>query len=234
MADRRRGADCGRTDSGHADGSRTRGVAAPGIRTRIMAAAAAGCAVGGSVAVVVAVVAGPGPGLTGYVSEAGVAASSYATTFRLGIFGLAAALLLLGTVLRPAARLAAALLLTGGLLTVVSGAVTCSDGCPLPPFERATVADLVHGGASIAAVAAAVLAMLAVLVSPTASRALRLLSGGAAAIALPLSATVGLGILLVGRGMLVGVVERLLLALIMLWVIAAATVIVQRGRAERK
>ena len=30
------------------------------------------------------------------------------------------------------------------LATVLSATVTCSDGCPLPPFERATVADLVH------------------------------------------------------------------------------------------
>ena len=62
-------------------------------------------------------------------------------------------------------RLAPALLAAGGVLTGLSGAVTCTAGCPLPPFEQPTVADLVHGGASVAATAAVVLAMVALAVS---------------------------------------------------------------------
>ncbi|MFD1323777.1 DUF998 domain-containing protein [Micromonospora sonneratiae] len=188
----------------------------------------------GAGAVTVAVVAGPGPGLTGYVSEAGIATSAYASTFQLGMFSLAAALFLFATALPPTLRPAAALLALSGLSTVLSGAVTCTDGCPLPPFERATTADLVHGGAAIAAVAASVFAMLVIVVSPRAPRSLRRLSVLAAAFALPLSATVGIAILTLGRGRVVGVVERLLLANVMLWVLTAAVVVViQHRRAVR-
>ncbi|MEK8107587.1 hypothetical protein NKG94_25390 [Micromonospora sp. M12] len=48
-----------------------------------------------------AVVAGPGPGITGYVSEAGIADSGHAGTYRIGILALAGALLLIGAALPP-------------------------------------------------------------------------------------------------------------------------------------
>ncbi|MFF4879098.1 DUF998 domain-containing protein [Micromonospora sp. NPDC000668] len=215
------------------------------VARRVAASAAAGCALAGAVAVTVAVVAGPGPGLTGYVSEAGIAGSGHAATYRIGVLALAGALLLLAAALpaevraapalppwvraAPAllagARAAPALLAVSAVCTAVSGAVTCSAGCPLPPFERATVADLVHGGASIAATAAVVLAMVALALAGPAGRAVRWLAGGAAALALPLCATVGLAMLLVGRGEVVGVLERLILALAVLWGLATATVL---------
>jgi hypothetical protein len=193
------------------------------------AATAAGAVALGAAAVTLAVVAGPGPGLTGYVSEAGVASSGYASTYRLGVFGLAAGLLLLAAALPTALRLASALLATAAGATALSGAVTCSDGCPLPPFEPATSADLVHGGASVAAVAAGVFAMLSIAVSGRAPQALRRVSAGAAVLALPLSAAVGLAMLALGRGAVVGVVERVLLAVVALWVIAAALTVAGRG-----
>ncbi|MEO3774378.1 DUF998 domain-containing protein [Micromonospora sp. B9E7] len=194
------------------------------VARRVAGSAAAGCAVAGAVAVTVAVVAGPGPGLTGYVSEAGIAGSAHATTYRIGILALAAALLLVGAALPPGVWAAApALLATGAVCTAVSGAVTCSAGCPLPPFERATVADLVHGGASIAATAAVVFAMVTLAVSGPAGRAVRRLAGMAAALALPLCAAVGLAMLVLGRGTFVGVLERLILALAVLWGLATAT-----------
>ncbi|TYC24946.1 DUF998 domain-containing protein [Micromonospora sp. MP36] len=186
------------------------------------ASAAAGCIVAGTVAVTVAVVAGPGPGLTGYVSEAGVTDSGYAGAYRIGVFALAAALLLLAAALPPALRPAAVLLAVGGAGTVLSGAVTCSAGCPLPPFEAATVADLVHGGASIAATAAVVFAMLALVVAPVVDPPLRRIAGVGVTLALPLSAAIGLAMLTVGRGGLVGVLERLLLAVAALWGLATA------------
>ncbi|MFC4145457.1 DUF998 domain-containing protein [Micromonospora mangrovi] len=186
------------------------------------ASAAAGCITAGAVAVTVAVVAGPGPGLTGYVSEAGVTDSGYAGAYRIGVFALAAALLLLAAALPPALRTAAALLATGGVATVLSGTVTCSAGCPLPPFEATTVADLVHGGASIAATATVVFGMLALVAAPAAGRALRRVAALGAALALPLAAAVGLAMLLVGRGALVGVLERLLLAVAAGWGLATA------------
>nr|WP_246382716.1 DUF998 domain-containing protein [Micromonospora jinlongensis] len=177
----------------------------------------------GAVAVTVAVVAGPGPGLTGYVSEAGIAGSGHATTYRIGILALAAALLLVGAALPPGVWAAPALLATGAVFTAVSGAVTCSAGCPLPPFERATAADLVHGGTSIAATASVVLAMVTLAVSGPAGPVLRRLAGLAAAVSLPLCAAVGLAMLVLGRGAVVGVLERLVLAVAVLWGLATAT-----------
>jgi hypothetical protein len=200
-------------------------VADPGVLRAAAASAAAGCTVAGVVAVTVAVVAGPGPGLTGYVSEAGVTDSGYAGAYRIGVFALAAALLLLAAALPPALRTAAALLVAGAAGTVLSGAVTCSTGCPLPPFEAATVADLVHGGASIAATAAVVFAMLALMLAPAAGRALRRVAAVGAVLALPLSGAVGLAMLLAGRGSLVGVLERLLLAVAAGWGLATAAVL---------
>ncbi|GAA4562356.1 hypothetical protein GCM10023176_03410 [Micromonospora coerulea] len=206
-------------------------MADPGLGRVVAASAAAGCTLAGAVAVTVAVVAGPGPGPTGYVSEAGVADSPYAPAYRIGIFAVAAALLLLAVALPPALRVAAALLAAGSVLTLLSGAVTCSAGCPLPPFETATAADLVHGGASIAATAAVVFAMLALLVSPAAVPGLRRIAGLGAALALPLSAAIGLAMLTVGRGGLVGVLERLLLAVAAGWGLATATAL---GLAHRR
>ncbi|MFR9775536.1 DUF998 domain-containing protein [Micromonospora sp. MS34] len=197
-------------------------MAEPGVARAAAASAAAGCILAGAVAVTVAVVAGPGPGLTGYVSEAGVTDSGYAAAYRIGVFALAAAQLLLAAALPPALRTAAALLAAGGVGTVLSGAVTCSAGCPLPPFEATTVTDLVHGGASIAATAAVVFAMLALLASPAAAPPVRRVAGVGAALALPLAAAVGLAMLIVGRGGLVGVLERLLLAVAAGWGVATA------------
>ncbi|MFF5171195.1 DUF998 domain-containing protein [Micromonospora sp. NPDC000089] len=201
-------------------------TAPPGTTARAVAAsAAAGCLVAGTVAVTVAVVAGPGPGLTGYVSEAGVTTSRYAPAYRIGIFAVAAALLLLATALPPAARIAAGLLATGSLFTLLSGAVTCSAGCPLPPFEAATVADLVHGGASIAAVAAVVFAMLALRLRPVASPALCRIGTLGAAVALPLSGAIAVALVTVGRGGLVGGLERVLLAVAVGWGLLTATLL---------
>ncbi|MET8092599.1 DUF998 domain-containing protein [Micromonospora sp. NPDC005220] len=194
------------------------------IARRAAGAAAAGCILAGAVAVTFAVVAGPGPGFTGYVSEAGIAGSAHAATYRIGVLALAGALLLIGAALPPGVWAAApALLAAGAVFTAVSGAVTCSDGCPLPPFERATTADLVHGGASIAATATVVFAMVTLAVSGPAGRMVRRLAGGAAALALPLGATVGLAMLVIGRGPVVGVLERLILALAVLWGLSTAT-----------
>ncbi|MFF0653980.1 MULTISPECIES: DUF998 domain-containing protein [Micromonospora] len=189
---------------------------------RIAAAFAAVCLAAGVAAVTVAVVAGPGPGPAAYVSEAGITDSGYAGAYRVGIFSVAASLLLLAGALPPGSRAAAGLLGAGAVATVVSGAVTCSEGCPLPPFEATTVADLVHGGASIAATAAVVLAMLVLLFSPAADRGLRRIAAIGAALALPVAAVVGLALLLVGRSTLLGVSERVLLAVAAAWGLATS------------
>lgn len=209
-----------------------------------LAAAGAGlCVLGGGVAVATAAAAGPGRAVTSYLSEAG--AGPHATAYRLGVLALALGLLLLALALPPALRLAAGFLGAAAVCAVLSGTVTCSAGCPLPPFEPTTPRDLVHGTASITAVAACVFAMLAVGVAggaapfvrsvpfaarivpaaagdvPPATGGLSLAAGGvslaAAAVALPLSAVVGIGMLTVGRGALVGITERLLLAVVAGW-----------------
>ncbi|MFJ6197225.1 DUF998 domain-containing protein [Micromonospora sp. NPDC092111] len=194
------------------------------------ASAAVGCVLTGTVAVAVAVVAGPGPGPTGYVSEAGIAGSGYAPTYRIGVFALAAALLLVAAALPAALRVAAALLTAGAACTVLSGAVTCSAGCPLPPFETATVADLVHGGASIAAVGATVLAMLVLGFAAPAPPALRRVARLGVAVALPLSGAIAVGLVTAGRGGLVGGLERLVLLACAGWGLVTATVLASGPR----
>ncbi|RGC70026.1 hypothetical protein C5N14_06335 [Micromonospora sp. MW-13] len=226
MADRRRPAPTGPAGPGPRS---DRPAPSPAPRAAA-ASAAAGCVLAGTVAVTVAVAAGPGPGLTGYVSEAGVTDSGYAPMYRIGVFALAGALLLLAAALPVALRVAAGLLAAGGVCAALSGAVTCSAGCPLPPFERATVADLVHGGASIAATASVVFAMLAVLFSPAAAALLRRLAAAGAAVSLPLAGAVGLAMLVVGRGALTGVLERVLLAVCAAWGLATATALALRRR----
>ncbi|WP_433391423.1 DUF998 domain-containing protein [Micromonospora sp. KLBMP9576] len=190
---------------------------------RAAAWACLACLVAGAVAVTVAVVAGPGPGPTGYVSEAGVTDSPYAPAYRGGVLALAAGVLLLAGALPPALRAATALLAAGSVFALVSGVVTCSAGCPLPPFERATTADLVHGGASILAVAAVVFAMLATALARAARPALRRLAWVALAVALPLAGATAVALVTVGRGSLLAVLERLLLLVALLWGAATAT-----------
>lgn len=190
-------------------------------RTRWWAVGAAVGAVGGAVTVTVAVVAGPGPGLRGYVSESGVGDGGSVVAYQSGLLALAVSLLLLAGALRPV-RAAAWLLVAAAGATTVSATVSCRDGCPLPPHDPVTATDLVHGGASIVAVACCVFAMIAVFWSPVSTYPLRRLALLGAAAALPLSAAVGLGMLLVGGGLLVGTLERLLLLLIVVWCVATA------------
>ena len=79
-----------------------------------------------------------------------------------------------------------------------------------------------HGGASIAAAAATVLAMLVLGFLRPARRPCGGLARGAAVVALPLAVLVALGLLTVGRGALVGGLERLLLAVCLGWGLVTA------------
>ncbi|MGC5029569.1 DUF998 domain-containing protein [Micromonospora sp. DT229] len=230
------------------------------------ATGAAVCVLAGAIAATLAVVVGPGPSLAGYVSEAGVAGNRYAWTYRLGLFTLGAALLLLASALRDhavalhhagsgghpicrqrrdhptrpdhparrdqparqpdkALRVAVLLLVAGALATVLSAGVPCSTGCPLPPFEAATVADLVHGAVSIVAAGATVLAMIAIVLSRAAANPLRRTARISLAAALPLAGALALAMLFIGRGPLAGVLERLLLLVIVSWGVATAVIL---------
>ncbi|MGX7670710.1 DUF998 domain-containing protein [Plantactinospora sp. DSM 117369] len=221
-----------------------------------LALAAAVCTLLGTAAVALAVYAGPAPELSSYVSEAGASDSATVWAYRIGLLATAAGQVLLGAALPAVLRLATGLLVASAVGTVVSAGVSCRAACPLPPFDRVTLADLVHGGASIAAVAGTVFAILAVAGTTGVARPLRRISVAAAAVALPLSAVAGLTLLLnlfqpplavrwtarsdavrerravqvekgslVGRSVLMGAVERLLLLDLAAWGVAIALIL---------
>jgi Protein of unknown function (DUF998) len=150
----------------------------------------------------------------GYVSEAGT--GPHAASYRLGIIGLGVGLVLLGVALVSTLPAVTVLLAGGGLLAGLSGSVSCSKGCPLPPYESPTFADLVHAGASILAVGAVVLAMLAIAVQ-AADPMLRRICVVALCVVVPLLATMGVAMLAVGRGQLTGLLERSVLTLAIGW-----------------
>ncbi len=177
----------------------------------------------------VALVASPGSWLLGYVSEAGTAGRPFAVAYRCGLVLLAAGVALLGLALRPAPQPVAALLGAAAFLAAVSGVVPCTNQCPLPPFEPTTVSDVVHTAASIAgmAVLAGVMAMIAF--SSFFRLAARRLSAVATLILVPLSATLGLVMLLVGRGSAGAVVERLALTVAVAWLIGMCNLTILRS-----
>jgi hypothetical protein len=192
---------------------------------------AAGLAVTvGVVLMLVALVAVPGPWTRGYVSEAGAAAAPLAMAYRCAVILFAAGVALLGGVFAPVSRRIAALLVVAAGLAATSGAVPCSAGCPLPPHEPTTVADVVHAGAGIVGMAAAAFAMLATATAPTLRPALRRLAASAAAATFPLAAVEALGMLLAGRGALTGTVERLLLAVAVGWLVSTAALAARPSR----
>lgn len=132
-------------------------------------------------------------------------------------------------------------------LAATSGAVPCTTGCPLPPYESASHQDIAHavasiGGFGLAAVAMIVLALPSVTVpapagtastttasdaalaragAPTGSR-LRTASRFGAGLAVPLLAAAGLAMLIVGRGLLTGAFERAAVVASLGWLVAAS------------
>jgi hypothetical protein len=178
----------------------------------------------GAFLVVAAVVASRRLWFGGYVSEAGVGAD--AGGYRFGIISLAVGLVLLAVAFSAILPVVALLLAAGGLLAGLSGSVPCSVGCPLPPYQSPTAADLVHAAASILAVSAIVLAMIAI-AAVAADPMLRQVSRVAAWIVVPVLATMGVAMLAIGRGHLTGLLERSVLTLAAAW---ALTMCVQLTR----
>lgn len=191
--------------------------------SRCAAGVAAITALAGGVAVVIALAALPHPWTGGYVSEAGVATDPRAALYRIGILGVAVSLVLLGIVLFHAVRVAAALLAVAGVLASISASVPCTAGCPLPPYERTTPMDLVHAGASTAAVGFAALAMG--VTAMTVDRADRWLYRAAQigfGLVAPMLAGLAVGLLAVGRGELTAVLERAALGTLLIWLTTTA------------
>ena len=174
--------------------------------------AGAVAAIGTVVGAVLIVVAMEGRRFTGYVSEAGVPGEPGATPYQLGLLLVAGSLLLLAVAVRPDCWVATALLVGAGLTTVVSASVPCSAGCPLPPYEDASGADLVHAGASIIGVGLFALAMAALGVWAT-DRGMRTIGRVGAALLIPLGLTIGVCMLAVGRGQATSTLERTILGI---------------------
>lgn len=184
------------------------------LAARLVAGFAAVLTLAGAGVVVAAVVRDRRLWFDGYVSEAGV--GPYASGYRLGIVALGVALILLGVALASTLPAVTVLLTAGGLLASLSGSVSCSPGCPLPPYESATASDLVHAAASVLAVGAVVLAMLSIAVL-AADPGLRRISRVTAWVIVPLLATMGASMLIVGHGHLTGLLERTVLSLATGW-----------------
>jgi hypothetical protein len=188
---------------------------------RILAALAGLFAIVGGSTFAIAVVATQGLHYPGYVSEAGVVGQPYSLAYRLGIVGLGVALLLLAGAVRSLLSWAGLALAVSALLAFTSGAVPCSSGCPLPPFETPTAGDLVHGTASVLGVALTGLAALLLAAFAPAGR-VRRLSRIAVAPIVALGLINAYCLVLVGRGELTGLAERILLVLIVGWCLAAS------------
>jgi hypothetical protein len=176
-----------------------------------LAAVSALAGIVGAVAIIAAVAAQPHPWTTGYVSEAGIGARSGA--YRFGIVALSLGLILLGGAIRT--LLGSALLVAAGVFGSVSAAVTCTPGCPLPPYQHAAPADLVHAAASCLSVGLTALAMVAI-----GTR----LSRWAFAITAPIIAALGICLLAIGRGTATAVLERVVLTILVAWAVATALI----------
>jgi hypothetical protein len=196
------------------------GTLVPVRGDRVAAAGAIVTALAGTAGLVAA---SSGTGLDGYVSESGVSGSPSAGLYRVSIFAVAVAVALLAVAVRRASAPGAGLLALAVPFVVLSGSVRCSAGCPLPPYETATAADLVHAVASIVGTVLCAAAMLP-LALPTVDRSVRLPSLVGVALAVPLGAASFLAILFAGRGALTGALERILLAVLLAWLVALATV----------
>jgi hypothetical protein len=166
----------------------------------------------------------------GYVSEAGIVTEPNATLYQAGLVSLAVGLVLAALAVAPTVPAAGWLLVVSGAFAGVSGAVPCSEGCPLPPYEATTMADLVHAAASVVAVGASTLAMGAVALGPEAddrwrraSRTAFWITGGL--VALAAAAMLGLG-----RGYVTGLLERVILVGSCGWVLYTCAHLARRPR----
>ncbi|MEV0459628.1 DUF998 domain-containing protein [Catellatospora methionotrophica] len=203
-------------------------------RSRQAAAIAAIGAVVGTAAVVYALGVLPEPWTRGYISEGGVATSPRDGLYRLGILALAGSLALLGVALRRLVPFVFAMLVTAGVFGGVSSAVSCTPGCPLPPYEPSTPTDLVHAGASVVAVGLAVLAMGVVALISLQS-VLRTSARWFFAVTLPLALVLVYGLLAIGRGTFTSVLERVALVPVVAWVVVTGVLLCRlpaRSRAD--
>lgn len=199
-------------------------------RSRVAAGLAVLCAAAGTGAVMYALGVLPEPWTRGYISEGGVATSPRDGIYRAGIVALACSLALLGVALRRLVPFVFGILATASAFGTASAAVSCTPGCPLPPYEPSTPADLVHAGASVLGVGLAVVAMAAVaLISlqPVLRRTARVF----AAVTLPLAVALVVGLLAIGRGLFTSVLERVALVPVVVWIAVTGLQLLRRPAA---
>jgi hypothetical protein len=170
-----------------------------------------------------------GPGIAGYISEAGVSGAPHAVLYRLSVLLLALAAAGAAVALRAVAAVAALALGTASPCLVVAGAARCSTGCPLPPYQNATPEDLVHAGASIAATGLCALAMLAA-AGWAVERPLRAASRWGAAATVPLLVALAVALLAIGHGPVTGLLERLSVGCCLAWLAGVSTLLARPVR----
>ncbi|MET7425350.1 DUF998 domain-containing protein [Dactylosporangium sp. NPDC005555] len=170
-----------------------------------------------------------------YVSESGVAGAPHPTLYRVSMLLLAASLAFLAVPARHTARhgfpalrcvpagVAAAAIALAAPLAALSGSVTCSPGCPLPPYETPQPRDLIHAAGAIGALLLLASAILVYATQPdntTLRRAGRL----GVLLAFPPLILSAIGILLLGRGLFTGLMERAALVGVSAWLVHTAAV----------
>jgi len=199
-------------------------MVALGYRHDRVAALAGAAVLVGALTMLAGLVAAPGPWTEGYVSEAGTTGKPLAIAYRCGLVGLAVGVALLSRVLGRDSRPVATLLGIAALLAGASGVVPCTSGCPLPPYEPTTVADVSHTAASVIGMVLLAGAMALVALSAPFGPVLRRLSTTAVAIIVPLGAVLGLTMLLSGRGPVSATLERAALVVAVSWLVGTSIV----------
>lgn len=191
--------------------------------TRLLVAVAIGSLVGFTVLLWLAWRRAGSPGLAGYLSQLGATGEASAGFYRLAVLCVAGAAAAMSAAwrLRSPGLEAAGLLALSAVLFVVSAAVPCAPGCPIPIRDGLTTpANFVHFGVSAAALALAVGAMTSVgcyYRDPV----LRQISAGAARVATILYGVLSALVLLVGHSVVNGTVERLLALVAVGWLVAS-------------
>lgn len=164
------------------------------------------------------------PGLGDYLSELGAPGAPGAGPYRLAVLcvAVATALIALAWRLRLPGVGAAAYLALSSAMFVVSAAVPCAAGCPIPIRDGfSTLPNFVHFSVSGLAFALAIGAMLAVGSADVEPRLRRLSSLAARAAVVVYGILAGL-MFVFGHGLANGLVERTLAVVCLAWLAWAA------------
>jgi hypothetical protein len=169
----------------------------------------------------------PGYGPADYLSELGATPAPAAALYRLAVLGAALGAALMAGVTRWF-RLVSGLLGVSALLFVGSASVTCTAGCPLPPYNPATTArDVFHAAISAGALGFAGLAMLALAVA-TADPLVGVASRIAGWLMVVLMAATGTALLVQAEGAANGLLERAVVAVALGWLLLVSALVAVR------